>query len=511
MSNTLRRLLFCLSAGTILAGCVSAQPASPSAEAALTVAPPSAGPLIANDVAVPGRGIFGGAEIDYTATVENIRIAPEGDLPAADLVSISYIAGSDDAPGERPVLFIFNGGPISASLWLHIGALGPQRVSAPEDLSAPLEDYALVANPHSPLDAADLVLFDPASTGFSRVTEGGDASKYFSVRTDAAQFVAFAEAWLQKHGREGAPVFILGESYGTHRAAEAAGQIAEAGELNLQGVFLMGQAVNIVEYSQRKQNILSYIASLPTLAAIAWDVGAVDKGGRNFETFIAQAQAFGETEYLGALFQGQRIPPEELARIAAELEAYTGIPAAYYVESRLRISKEQFRVELLKDKGLILGRSDGRYTGPLAGGRGDPSNILQQAYSALFASYFSETFAGLSLDNYKETFSAGPGFDSWDWGAASPFGHFAYAERIDAAFKAYPEFRVFVGTGYHDTMTTVGAADYLIDQSDWPKDRVQSAKYIGGHMAYSVDASAQAFGEDIRSWIRGWPEASADK
>jgi carboxypeptidase C (cathepsin A) len=233
----------------------------------------------------------------------------------------------------------------------------------------------------------------------------------------------------------------------------------------------------------------------------------VERAGRSFEDFMAEAQAFGEAEYLGALFKGQRIADEELAEVAGKLEAVTGIPAAYYTENRLRISKEQFRVELLKDKGLILGRSDGRYTGPLGDGRSDPSSILQQAYSKLFAAYAEETFGDLPLEDYKETFSAGPGFDSWNWGAASPFGHYAYAERLDAAFRAFPEFRVFVGTGYHDTMTTVGAADYLIDQSDWPKDRVRSAKYIGGHMAYSVDASAQAFGEDIRGWIRGWPEA----
>lgn len=510
MSNTFRRLLYCLSAGTILAGCVSAQPATPPAAAALDVPAAVAVPLIAEDNSVRREGVFAGEAIAYTAALERVSIAPQGDLPGADLVTISYVAETDVPANERPVLFVFNGGPISASLWLHIGALGPQRVYAPGDLSAPLEDYALVANPYSPLDAADMVFFDPASTGFSRVAEGGDASKFFSVRTDAAQFVAFAEAWLEKHGRSGAPVFILGESYGTHRAAEAAGQIAEAGKLNLEGVFLMGQAVNVIEYAQRKQNILSYVASLPTLAAIAWDLNVIDREGRSIEEFTAQAQAYGEAEYLGALFKGQRITPEELAEVAGKLEAYTGIPASYYVENRLRISKEQYRVELLKDQGLILGRTDGRYTGPLGDGRGDPAGILQAAYSTLFATYFTETFGDIPLDGYQEIFSAG-NFDSWDWGAASPFGHFAYAERIEAAFKAYPAFRVQVGTGYHDTMTTVGAADYLVDQSDWPMGRVRSGKYIGGHMAYSVEASAQAFGEDIRSWVRGWPEAGASE
>lgn len=496
------RLLSGISALSLLAGCVSAQPAIPVPEATLVAPVAQASPLIAGDIAVPGSGVFGGVELTYTAALERVSIAPGKDLPPADLVTISYVADPRAAPDERPVLFIFNGGPISASLWLQMGALGPQRVFAPEDLSAPLEEYRLVANPHSPLDAADLVFFDPASTGFSRVVDGEDASKYFSIEADAAQFVAFANAWLEKHGRAGAPVFILGESYGTHRAAEAAGQIAGDGSMNLQGVFLMGQAVNIIEYSQRKQNILSYIASLPTLAAIAWDLGKVDKQGRSFEVFIEEVIAFGEAEYLGALFKGQRITPKELADVAGKLEAYTGIPSTYYIENRLRISKEQFRVELLKDQGLILGRSDGRYTGPLSEG-GDPSGILQQAYTEGFAAYARETFGDLPLDEYVPSFSAG-NFDAWRWGGASPFAHFAYAERLQAAFDKYPAFRVFVGTGYHDTMTTVGAADYLIDQSDWPKDRVQSGKYIGGHMAYSVESSAEAFGNDIRLWVRGW-------
>lgn len=506
MNSTTLRLLSGLSVIALLAGCVSAQPAMPVAEAALAASVAETPPLISQDISVQGSGVFGGVEVSYTAALERVRIAPDN-LPPADIVTISYVAETSAAPDERPVLFIFNGGPISASLWLQMGALGPQRVFVPDDLSAPLEDHRLVANPYSPLDAADLVFFDPASTGFSRVVEGGDPSKYYAVDADAAQFVAFAQAWLEKHDRKGAPVFILGESYGTHRAAEAAGQIAGNGSMRLEGVFLMGQAVNIIEYSQRKQNILSYTASLPTLAAIAWDLGKVDQQGRSFEDFIAEVKRFGEAEYLGALFKGQRITPEELSRIAGKLEDYTGIPSTYYIENRLRISKEQFRVELLKADGLILGRSDGRYTGPLSKG-GDPSGILQDAYSQGFKAYAKETFGDIPQADYVPSFSAG-NFDAWRWGGASPFAHFAYAERLQAAFDAFPNFRVFVGTGYHDTMTTVGAADYLIDQSDWPSDRVRSGKYIGGHMAYSVERSAEAFGADIRLWVRGWNDGGS--
>lgn len=500
--HSIRRFFCGLSSSMLLAACVSAQAAAPPSPV-VEAAEAGSASNFPQEISKEATGVFGGKQITYTANLERIGITPNG-LPAADIVTISYIAETDVSPTERPVLFIFNGGPISASLWLHIGALGPKRVSAPEDLSAPLNEFKLVDNPYSPLDAADLVFFDPASTGFSKVTGDGDPSEYFSVEADAAQFAAFAEAWLAEHGRTGGPAFILGESYGTHRAAEAAGQIAEAGRLNLDGVFLMGQAVNIIEYSQRKQNILSYVASLPTLAAIAWDTGAVDRRGLSVEAFAAEAQTFGEEQYLGALFKGQRISDAELKAISAKLESFTGIPADYYVRSRLRISKEQFRTELLKAEGKILGRSDGRYTGPLEDGRGDPSGILQAAYWEGFSAYFSETFGAASLESYNQVFSAGPGFDSWNWGASSPFGHFAYAEGINAAFDAYPDFRLFVGTGYHDTMTTVGAADYLIDQSDWPPERVRRGKYIGGHMAYSVDESARQFGDDIRSWIRGW-------
>ena len=154
MTITAWRLLSGISAISLLAGCVSAQPAMPVPEAALVAPAAQAAPLIAADIAVPGRSVFGGVEVTYTAAVERVSIAPEGDLPPADLVTISYVADDQEGRSARPVLFIFNGGPISASLWLQMGALGPQRVFAPEDLSAPVEDYRLVANPYSPLDAA---------------------------------------------------------------------------------------------------------------------------------------------------------------------------------------------------------------------------------------------------------------------------------------------------------------------------------------------------------------------
>ena len=242
-----------------------------------------------------GKGVFGGETVAYTAAIEVTPVEIGVNGKGADIVSFSYVA--QYPTDNRPVLFVFNGGPISASLWLHIGAVGPYRVSLPDDLSKSKAAATLILNTYSPLNVADIVLFDPASTGFSRVREGVDPSVYYSVEADAAQCADFIEAWLAAHGRTGAPVFILGESYGTIRAVEAAGQLAERGpDHAADGVFLMGQAVNIIEYAQRKENIISYVASLPTLAATAWELGKVNKTGNTFEGFMAEAKAFGETD-----------------------------------------------------------------------------------------------------------------------------------------------------------------------------------------------------------------------
>lgn len=455
--------------------------------------------------AVSLDGVFGGKPLSYTAQIERFAVQSGVEKRGADIVSVSYTANLPQTASERPVLFVFNGGPITASLYLHIGAVGPVRLAVPDDLTADPSTFELVPNPYSPLDAADLVFFDPASTGLSWVADGVDPLVYASVQEDAAQFVAFAEAWLERHRRTGAPIFLLGESYGTMRAAEAAGQIAEAHpDLNLQGVFLMGQAVNIIEYSQRTENIISYVVSLPTLAATAWEFGKVDAKDRSFENFMSDAASFADTEYLGALYQGLALPEATKIAIAAALEAYTGVSADYYIEHNLRISKETFRVELLKAEGLVLGRSDARYTAPATPDvpTPDASAVLGAAYVAAFGKYFAATF-GTPLPADYQAVATVVGMGDWDWGAKSPFDQFAYGKRLNLAFDVNPDFRLVIANGYHDTMTTVGAARYALLQSSWPQDRVKLSWYHGGHMAYSIDASAAAFGNDIRAWIRG--------
>ena len=448
-------------------------------------------------------GSFNCKQIRYTATVETVDVPNAKGNPSARLVSFAYTADSVADSVARPVIFVFNGGPITASLWLHIGVMGPKRIAFPDDLTADPSTYSLVDNAYSPLDVADLVFIDPASTGYSRVLPGVAPESYFSVAADGQQITAFISAWLTRHGRLSSPVYLLGESYGTIRAAEVAAQLAELPHpILVSGAVLMGQAINIIEYRQRPQNIVSYAVSLPTLAALAWYHHKVDRTGKTLEQFVDEARHFAETDYLTALFRGSSLSSEERDRIAKRLEDYSGIPAAYYREHDLRISKERFRGELLKDRGLLLGRNDGRYVARMTdkGLADDPSSVTSAAFKQFFADYLRSDLKVDWPDEYvliKEI-----GLDDWKWGGNGPFADWPYSDRLLKVMKANPRFHVLIGNGYEDTQTTVGAAEYAVKQAGWPEGRATLSFYEGGHMAYMVEQSAKKFTDDIRALIR---------
>jgi len=474
---------------------VAAQPAAPSYE----TAPVDHAPVVTRH-----RGVFNGQKIAYTATVEGRTVISGPGQSTARIVSFAYTRDGAD-PATRPVMFLFNGGPIAASPFVHIGGLGPKRVAFPDDVNAPPERFRLVDNVWSPLDAVDLVFVDPASTGFSRVTGETRPEDYFSVPADAAQLSAFVRAWLADHGRSGAPVYLFGESYGTNRAAAMAGQLAQGPDpLPLAGVFLYGQAVNIIEYVQRPNNVASYVASLPTIAMIGWYHGRVDRRGRSFDQFVAEARAFAKGDYLTALYQGDALAPAEQARLAARLAEFSGIPAEWYLANRLRISKERYRVELLKDRELLLGRSDARYVQPITdqGGAPDPSDVLPEAIQRFWGEYLRNHLKVDWTEPYA-FFAPVPGLEAWDWGyGTSPFGDWPYYEGISRMMALNPQARVVVANGYYDTQTTMGAAELLVTQAGWDRNRTTLRYYDGGHMGYSVEATARAIGEDIRNLVR---------
>lgn len=459
--------------------------------------------LANHPIATIHEGIFNGKRVTYTASVEAIVVADAGGKPAARLVDTSYVAATAKNPTNRPVIFAFNGGPITPSDIIHMGMLGPKRVAIPDDVTASPSTYKVVDNRYTLLDVADLVFIDPASTGFSRVLDGVDPKSYFSVPADAQQIAQFIVEWSRKHGRLGSPKYMVGESYGTMRAAAVADQLQKLPTpVPLDGVILIGQALNIIEFSQRPANIVSYVVSLPTLAATAWSHGKANAHGKSFDDFQSEVWQFARTDYLTALFQGNKLPDDTRHAIAAKLEDYTGIPAAFYLANNLEISKERYRREIFKDKGEILGMIDARYVGPNppSGPAPDPAGVITKAYEEAFKTYLHDD---LKIDDVGDYSTKDPVEDGWNYGgAASPFSDWPFPKLLSNVFAANPKFRLMVMNGYEDTQTTVGAAQYLVDRSGWPQDRVSIHFYQGGHTAYSVEDSLKRMTSDIRAMVR---------
>lgn len=469
--------------------------------AALPSLAPAAAPAAREPVVTRHEGVFNGTRLAYTATVSELVVPDASGMPGARIVSTAYVAEHAGDPAKRPVLFVFNGGPISPSAYLHMGMFGPRRVAVPDDLAADPGTFEVVDNPYAVLDVADLVFFDPAGTGFSRVVEGKDPRDYFSVVGDGQQTAAFVTAWLDAHGRADSPAWLFGESYGTMRAAEAASQLAEAGR-SLAGVVLFGQALNIVEFAQRPGNIVSYVVSLPTLTALGVYHGRVDARGRDLETLLAESARYARGEYLEALFMGSALDTRDRARVARRLEALSGIPADFYLANDLRITKERYRVELLKEENLILGRSDGRYAAPNTGEGGaiDPSGVVAAAYLRAFGDHLRE-FLNVSWEAEYIAKSPVSGLEDWQWGATSPFSDWPYMKLIASAMEKNPDFVVLVANGIHDTSTTIGAAEYAVNQSGWPSERTRLEFYFGGHMAYSIEQTLEEMTGDVRELL----------
>ncbi|WP_431470569.1 S10 family serine carboxypeptidase-like protein [Sphingosinithalassobacter sp. LHW66-3] len=456
-------------------------------------------PLVRSDrSAATGQG-------PVTVTTEMGLVAIES-APGVRDATAGYLSYSlADAPSERPVLFIFNGGPGASASYLHMGALGPVRARVPQDPRAPLPDAAAIeTDPQTLLDLADLVFIDPPGTGFSERAPDADAGFYNSVAGDADAAAQLVAQWLDAHGRATAPVFLLGESYGTIRAVAMLDALAERRpELRVEGVVLLGQALNMIETSQRPDNILSYVVSLPSLAAIACYHGKAVQPCEP-DAISRTAARFAGTEYLRALFQGSAIAADEKRRVAERLEQLSGISADYYLANDLRISKERFRVELLRDEGLVVGRYDARYVAPRPADAGavvgpDAFSAVSALYEGAMRAYLARDLGLADADAYK-VIAIPEG--SWAYGGGdTPFADWPFMESVERAMAREPALRLFVGTGIFDLTTTIGAADYLIAQSSIAPDRYRLERYPAGHVAYSDDASWRKLVGDLRSFL----------
>jgi carboxypeptidase C (cathepsin A) len=430
----------------------------------------------------------------------------------------SYLLESDDPmPSARPVIFAFNGGPGASSAFLHLGGLGPVQVGIPEDPSAGIHPpYPLQQSTHSLLDTADLVFIDPVGAGFGRFAGGADPTACYSVLGDARYFADIIRGWVRRNGRWDSPKYILGESYGTQRAPFLAAALLDGPAVPLDGIILLGQALNVQETLDRPGNVTAAIASLPLKAAVAWyhRVGSPDCA--TAEDAVEAALEYAHTDFALAMLKGRGLSESERTEVAARLESMTGISANRYLRTGLWLSKSEFRRELLGDRGLVLGRDDARYVSRApntAAGENetDPAGLhIWPAYTAGVGRQFHEVLGVPAEDEYRLVDTDASA--RWDWadpasarflqmGRPSPFTVYPYPSRLTQYFKYVPTARLFIGTGIYDTLTTIGAAEHLLRQYDLPDGQVTSRRYPAGHMMYTDPVAAAQLSRDLRAFV----------
>lgn len=454
---------------------------------------------------------IGGERVRYRAIVEETLLTNETGKPAASLVSTSYLRTNVRRDDVRPVVFVFNGGPGSASVWLHMGLVGPRRIAFGNDIEPEtVPPFEIADNPDSILDTADVVLFDPPGTGYSRVLPDGKPEQFFGVTQDATATVRFIEDWLNRYGRWQSPRYLMGESYGTVRAAVTAKLLAggpmttgSMEGITLNGIILLGQAMD------HGVGELSHANDLPTLAATAWYHGKVEQEGRTLEQHVAQAREFAAVEYVQALYAGSRLEESERRPLAERLAMLTGLSAGHWLESDLRISRADFSRALLADSGRQVGMYDSRYVLPLEASGNDPvaddpaMGQYVPGFVAALNSYLRDEL-GVTIEDTYRAIDFRKVNGRWDYGlGAGVPSNRSFAPDLGIAMRRNPELRLFFGNGYYDLATTMGAAEYVIAHNDFPSERVTVVNYESGHMPYLGEGTREQLAADLRRFIQG--------
>lgn len=482
-----------------------AQPQPPEAPETATARPSAEIPPPTVSV-TRHRGVFGGKPVRYTATMGETYLKDEKGKPIAAIVTTSYVADGRDP--NRPVTFLWNGGPGSGSLWLHMGAFGPKRVVVPgdgRDDGAP--PYPLIDNPHALLDVTDLVFIDPVGTGFSRALGDTDPKIFWGLTADARATAQVIRTWLGDNGRWNSPKYIGGESYGTTRSAAVIREL-EGGfsDVGLNGIILISTILDFGLGSEAPGNEMVHVTNLPSFAATAMFHGKVANPPATTEAFVAEARAWAIGPYLTALAKGQSLPAAERAEVRRQLARYTGLSEDYLEKAELRVVPGRFYKELLRDRGLTVGRLDARYTGRDYDNAGeepdnDPSFYgIDAAYTAAMNAHARDT---LKFAPQRDYVSIG-GVRDWDWriGDRDANAYLNVAPWIGRALRENSGLRVFVAQGWYDFATPFFAAEYSLNRTGIPQDRITWKYYDAGHMMYVREADLVKLNTDIRAFIR---------
>ena len=431
---------------------------------------------------------IGGQEIKYKASAGTILLRDEDDKPTASIFYIAYTR-DDVAVSARPVTFSFNGGPGSSSVWMHLGLLGPRRVHLAEDGSALAPPYKLVDNEFSLLDETDLVFIDPVSTGFSRAIPPKDANKFHGLHEDAASVAEFIRLYVTRNKRWSSPKFIIGESYGTTRAAALSGELSQRLKMNVNGIMLVSTVLNFQTLDFNAGNDLPYILYLPSYTTTAWFHKKLpaDLQSRSLSEVYALAETFASGEYSTALFSGSALGPENHRKVVEQYARLTGLTTNYVERANLRVPLGRFASELLADQNRVIGRYDSRYLGYV---RDRLANRTEQdpSYEAV-ASAFASTFNNYIRTELKYetdlTYEVLASVGRWNWDQNN--GYVDVAETLANALTRNPFLRIHVSSGYYDLATPLFATRYTFDHLNVDPALLKNLTldtYTAGHMMY---------------------------
>jgi len=452
------------------------------------------------------EGVFGGKKINYQVKGSEMYLKNSKGEPTGAMWSVAYTKSGNVDPTTRPVTFVFNGGPGSASMWLHMGFFGPKVIRVDSDAK---EDdggapYPIEVNKDALLDIMDLVFVDPIGTGYSQLIGKGEGKEYWGLNQDAESITKFMRQWVTENNRWMSPKYIAGESYGTTRAAAVA-QTLEGGGQNmaLNGLILISQALDYQGSTSINDNIRSYVTYLPSMATTAWYHKKAGQG-KTIAAFAQEARDFAYGDYVSALYKGDFMSDAEKNEIAQRLSYFTGLDVGFIKRANNRILTSRFKKELLRDQGMAIGTLDGRYFGDDPDDTADSPELgdassykVSAAYTAALNHYFTNDLK-ITMDRpYLTSGRVSP----WDWGSGGEPMYVKTSRRLANAMRRNDKMKVMVASGYYDLITPFFDAEITFSRNAIPMERVKFTYFEGGHMMYNHWPAFEQLAKDIRQFI----------
>ena len=455
----------------------------------------------------------GGETVEYDAVVGSVILRDGDDKATAELFYTGYFRTNDPDRSPRPIMFAYNGGPGSASFWLHMGIMGPRRVVTPVVGQQAPPSYTLEDNQYTLLDKTDIVMIDPVGTGFSRPLGDTPGSDFWGLDEDAASLTQFIRRILSKYERWNSPRYLLGESYGTTRSAVLSRHLQRA-NIDLNGIVLVSSVLEFRTIQFAQGDDLPYVVNLPSYAVVAAYLEALpEPAPADLDAFMEEVEEWSMTEYATALLRGGTLDEATRNRVIDQMHRYTGLSRDYIDKADLRVTAPEFEKELLRDQGRVVGRLDARFTGPSGDllqqtPDHDPqSSAISSAYTSAFNTYLRSE---LGYDGDREYTPSGA-TRNWNWQRAQGEGFIRGAGTpnvgpdLATAIRFNPELEVLLVNGIYDLATPYYASVWTMDHLGLPpelRDNIQRADFPAGHMMYVEQSLLPKWKETLDAFIQ---------